>query len=306
MLTDKQKKLCIAGSIILIIIIIITVILIYLNNSKENYQQTAIIPKIAGSYVLNLDKDTDRLKKTMMYAERAGLKPIRIPGIYGKDLGTKDDLIQKNILDKNVNIPNGVGDSLNWVACFIGIQKMIEHVAAMPDNSCGLIMEDDVFFVKDFKQKLPKLLKKIPNDWDIIHLGLSEYCLEIHQPFNKEGETKYVKFIKKFDKNHKIYKWQNIDDYFYDKYFIGGNFGVLLRPQAAKLWLKSARPIKHAADVHFNYIIQKHNLNAYFVHNLFINYFRESTNINSDENFSEGSKNREKIRLEKEKKFFDI
>ena len=289
----------------------IVIILYLILTKKISSFNVPDVLTIKNSYILNLDKDKDRLEKSYKHCKIAGLQPKRIAGILGKDLGSKDHIINKGILDPNYIKPHDVGDSNNWIACFMGIGKMLSEIAKLNDDEYGLIMEDDIFFVKDFDKKLKILIEKIGNNWDIIHLGLSDYCLEHHIQFNKKDKCpvgcseKYVKFEMNFDKNHKIYKWQNLDDYFYKNHFIGGNFGVLVKPRAARLWIETAYPIKHAADVHFNYIIQKFNLNAYFVNKFFINYFRDTTNINPT---GQGGFNKlkEQARVNKLKKLYNI
>jgi GR25 family glycosyltransferase involved in LPS biosynthesis len=57
------------------------------------------------------------------------------------------------------------------IGCFLAHRGAMRNIAEHPDAAQGtLILEDDVQFVPDFRQKLQVLTQEVPSDWDIIYL----------------------------------------------------------------------------------------------------------------------------------------
>ena len=57
------------------------------------------------------------------------------------------------------------------------------------ENEWGLIIEDDVFFVDNFVERLLNTIKELPDDWQGLWLG--GYERKNSEPF-KDGITKIV------------------------------------------------------------------------------------------------------------------
>jgi GR25 family glycosyltransferase involved in LPS biosynthesis len=157
-----------------LLIIVINVLLILIINIIYNYFNSKTIedfeniynkdiPKSMKIYCINLDKDKQRWNTIKNTSDKYNLDIIRIPAYYGKDVN-ENEYIRKNILDKNHKLLKGqLGCALSHVELWRKIKNDNEDFA--------LILEDDVQFTDNFKEKLDDLLHCLPETWDIIYLG---------------------------------------------------------------------------------------------------------------------------------------
>jgi GR25 family glycosyltransferase involved in LPS biosynthesis len=132
--------------------------------------------EIFDIYVINLDKDVDRLKKISKYLENF----IRIPGIYGEqeDFSKNNDILY---LTKYL-CPMSV------LGCFMSHRLALQTFIETSSKEYGLILEDDAEpCFQDWNTKINESIQNAPSDWDIIKLDyLPKYDL-FHQ-------TRYTKF----------------------------------------------------------------------------------------------------------------
>jgi len=59
---------------------------------------------------------------------------------------------------------------LPYIACTESHAKVWEKIAALPDEEIGLVLEDDVFFHKDWRSLLDQALAELPSDWELFML----------------------------------------------------------------------------------------------------------------------------------------
>ena len=113
--------------------------------------------------VINLDRAPERMEQTEKNLKAVGLNFIRVPAADGKTREFTD----KEIRRKLYTFVHGRIVMNNEIGCFIShyeaLKKFIETGADV-----GLILEDDMEFVPDFKQVLSDLMSK--DDWDIVKL----------------------------------------------------------------------------------------------------------------------------------------
>lgn len=87
---------------------------------------------------------------------------------------------------------SGFRPTLSLTAAEIAVKK--SHIKALQnvlesDNEWGLIIEDDIFFVNNFVERLLNTINELPNDWHGLWLG--GYERKNSEPY-KDGITKVV------------------------------------------------------------------------------------------------------------------
>ena len=119
-----------------------------------------IVPKV---YVINMDRDKNRLQFINKQFERFNYKPERIRAIE-----TKKGAYKK--YEKNFVSAFG-GNDPNAISCALSHLKTMKKI--LSDNiPFGLIIEDDVT-ITGYITKLPDIIKSLPEDWDVVWIGNS-------------------------------------------------------------------------------------------------------------------------------------
>jgi glycosyl transferase family 25 len=132
-------------------------------------------------YLINMDKDIDRLKIVTKECDKVNIKFERFPGIKVSD-------VSQNILDKYIPIeiqkygPNGM------IGC--GLSHLFIWQDAIKKNYKNiLVLEDDVYFTDDFNEYLDNVMEELPKDYDILYLGYKDY-FRCEPP--KNGKFNYI------------------------------------------------------------------------------------------------------------------
>lgn len=176
-----EKKIMLIVSIA--ILLIIHFIYPFTNDSireqfKENVCKTVINPDDFDVYLINLDRNKDRLDRfSKEYASSdISFKTVkRIPAVDGKKLNIAQyvsDRAFKEIKSietsgyrtKHYQLTRGA------IGCYLSHLKTYKIIAESTAE-WGLIFEDDVSISKNFYSKLNNIVSKIPNNWDILLLG---------------------------------------------------------------------------------------------------------------------------------------
>lgn len=122
-------------------------------------------------FVINLDRDTEKLQKVKEEFSKQNLRFTRFPAVDGKKYmqETPDDVKNKEIeyLCQKFCTPASIG-------CFLSHRKIWEKIVR-DKIPVALICEDDVFFSKHFKN-IGLIWQEIPMDWDMIYLGCLGAC----------------------------------------------------------------------------------------------------------------------------------
>lgn len=160
-------------------------------------------------YVINLDKDSDRLKliEKRLYPN----KFIRISGIYGNTTNfenNKDIFITSRYL-----VPKSV------LGCWLSHKKAINTFLTNSTKEYAVILEDDAIPINNnYINEINEAINSAPNDWDVIKLDFSP---KYNDNFNKYFSllaTSYIinkKSAKKMLDN-KIYYYPDFDMNFYN------------------------------------------------------------------------------------------
>ena len=167
------------GLLILITAVIVACVVTYYISS-----QIYVTPSIDDIWVINLDKDADRM--VYMQAQQARLPhPIqRWRAAYGKEeerehiarydgvqmIITKSGDAEEN--KKSSKVLNKPGE----VGCWLSHKRLLTHLhkGNYPPNFGHLICEDDIEVPHDFMARWNRVRKTIPKDWDMIYLGIGE------------------------------------------------------------------------------------------------------------------------------------
>lgn len=116
-------------------------------------------------YVINLDKDTDRLERFDAQMKEFGINYTRIPAVLGSTLGESPQITAFC----NRFCTDGVR------GCALSHQNIW---ADMVKNSYKnvLIFEDDVVLKPDFNEIFSAAWNELPDEYDIFYLGCSILC----------------------------------------------------------------------------------------------------------------------------------
>tara|TARA_Y100000991_G_C21954275_1_gene341307 strand:- start:863 stop:1645 length:783 start_codon:yes stop_codon:yes gene_type:complete len=146
---------------IVFLILIFCILYIGFKNNIESFENAINF----RTYVINLDRSPDRLKKIKIQCDNAGIKFERWRAYDGSKLNL-NDLKQKKILSpQNKMIVGAIGCSMSHI-------NLWKHCNQLNDKYI-LVLEDDCLIDKKFKKKLKLYIKQLPNNWDIFYLGAS-------------------------------------------------------------------------------------------------------------------------------------
>lgn len=127
------------------------------------------------AFVINLDKDTKRLKNFNTHFKNSMFNIERINGVYGKDV--KDN--ELSYICKSM-----CTDSMKGCAAS---HRYIWNNIVNNNTDIAIVFEDDAYpVVKDYEQKIQNILAEVPKDFDIINLTHSGYNINpIYNQFLK-------------------------------------------------------------------------------------------------------------------------
>ena len=163
------------------------------------------------TYVINLDRRKDRWDMFQKQKEPKCLMYERFAAVDGSRL-EKTEQLQRIFDGNDYNMREGM------VGCAMShIKLYIELVNSKYDSYC--ILEDDLDFVPDFKNKFLEVYKSLPEGWDMCYLG--------HHLW------KQYRSDDMYDKNKmpEVEKWNTVKSL---KYSMGGTGGYIISKKGAK------------------------------------------------------------------------
>ncbi|WP_341368702.1 glycosyltransferase family 25 protein [Yoonia sp. BS5-3] len=181
-----------------------------------------------GIWLINLDKDVDRLAQMQSQLDGMGLNYTRFPAIYGKDhLDTLSKRADAAAYARNMGSPILPGK----MGCYASHVAVWEAFIAS-DHKIALILEDDVVFHDDFLASLDLALSGAAH-WDTLRFN----CIRAKMPVSQGmlGPYRLNNYIGPFT----------------------GNATYLLKKDVAKRLLPNLWPQTRAFD---------HELNRFFRH----------------------------------------
>lgn len=122
-------------------------------------------PAWRATYVINLDRDVERLARMDAQCARLGIPYRRVRAVDGGDVDGTEEITP---LCAAVCTPGMIGCALSH----IGVWKRV--VAA--GHACALVMEDDARLVPTFVKGANRAMRDVPDDWDVLLLGCFLLC----------------------------------------------------------------------------------------------------------------------------------
>jgi GR25 family glycosyltransferase involved in LPS biosynthesis len=174
-------------------------------------------------YVINLENRIDRKEHILNEFQKHDIKNYTFTkAVHGHALDL-DELENNHIIDRT-------GRTLNKgeYGCYISHLNILKDILNKPEEM-HLIIEDDAIFVRNFNNKLKKLLKFVKDEeWDVFYLGINSYF-----DGDKEGEPVGRR-------GNGIYRPKNM---------ISGTHGYLIKKSTVEKIINKLTPIKLAFDV---------------------------------------------------------
>ena len=149
-----------------------------INNVMEIKNNFTLNNYFENVYVINMESDKDRLNSVTNEMNKINTKFKRMPGIITDRALRKQE---GSIFGKYFAPSTAFGIS--------EAHRKIWKTIIEKDYKNALIFEDDVKFVDNIASILPKAIKELPDDWDIVYLGCLSCCdkvslFELHEIMN--------------------------------------------------------------------------------------------------------------------------
>jgi len=195
-------------------------------------------------YVINLDRDTERLQKTKQQLDKLNIEFTRFPAILGAQVKTSNHLTDFCLKYCTDGIKGcAMSHKTIWEDM---LKNNYKHV---------LVLEDDVSFSDDFEHLFKTGWDQLPKDFDIWYLGCNIKCTD-----TKTLPTVYNQALGHTPKH--------VDTYIQRVYGSIGNYGYIISNKCARTF--KHLPINTHIDSEVTTWINKHGLMAYSVKPLII------------------------------------
>jgi len=209
------------NTIVIGLLLIVVIILIRNETRNENFDT---FTKIKMTYVVNLDKDKERMEIVKNELKRENIPFKRFSAVNGKTLNLSSPKCNKYFseLGKNKLKRSQMGCSMSHITLW---ETIANHKNV---NDVFMILEDDAVVPKDFHTKIHPYFNELPTDWDMLLLGA-----------NSMIGKKYSKNLLYTDKTIKK----------------NGNYGTyayLIRPNCAKKLLRTCEKMDKTIDHYLN------------------------------------------------------
>ena len=225
--------------------------MLYENNVKpSNILKKDIMYNIKNIYVINLEKDKDRLKMFYNNIDLYNIsKANRIWKIFKGVDGSKSETIVTELSNLLENIEDKVRVYKHWekypgsIGCYLSHIKLWNTILNddkdIASNEYTLIMEDDSFFTKLGLINLELALNNIKHlKWDILYVGHNKLRGNIKYQDNKAYPLFITPYI--FNKNEN------------SKGYNSGFFGYIVRKSSLEKLINIAKTFETPfIDVHF-------------------------------------------------------
>lgn len=179
--------------ILLLIILILTIILEKYSTTKlpiknyENFKSNEF-----NVYLIHMEKNKDRLFNFNNYYNKSDIKfkEFKIfPAIIGKDLNLIDYVSPKGynqiiLTEKIKKRVHHYDLTRGAVGCYLS-HLAIYKILTESDFKYTIIFEDDIIIASDFYERMLYGLSVVPDDWDILLLGVMCLKCDIKEDYIK-------------------------------------------------------------------------------------------------------------------------
>ena len=196
-------------------------------------------------YLINLDRDTERLKKMSEQLTKLNIDFTRFPAVLGSQVKTSSHLTE-----------------LCLKYCTDGIKgcalshKTIWEEMITNNYKYVLVLEDDAIFADDFEHMFKTGWEQVPKDFDIWYLGYNFKCTD----------TKTIPLLYNRVLGHTP---QPVDTHIQRVYGSVGTHGYVISNKCARAF--KHLPIYTHIDAQITIWLDKYSLSAYLVKPLIIN-----------------------------------
>ncbi len=246
-------------------------------------------------YVISLKRTPERFQNVKKQLDLLGIKCERFDAIDGYDLeflNVKTKKILNNNLKKdffhytwsmkpvtytvmfnnkklmNITVKNA-HFSLGEIGCACSHREIWKEVISK-NYSRVIVLEDDVIFEQDFKNKLINYINDLPMDWDIAFLGVGRrhnhngYFVNVGEIFRDIDEVKNHPFVARIQPSNLTY----------------GMYGYIINPKGAKKLLKITDKSNFPID---DIVFQQGGINTGFVKGYVYMFKLLEPNLNNSE-----------------------
>ncbi len=143
----------------------------YLFNDSYNSpieENTNFTKGAVGSYLINMDKATERLNLVLPSIEQLGFPVKRIAAVDGRSLGDNLDFVDKETYKNYFKMYPELGT----IGCALSHEKALREFLKS-DNEFAIVCEDDVEFDADKLRAAIKNAVSHKEFWDVIGLELA-------------------------------------------------------------------------------------------------------------------------------------
>jgi GR25 family glycosyltransferase involved in LPS biosynthesis len=228
---------------LLTIFFVFYILFILYYHFPDNFDKTVITSKNTTAYVINLDKNKERLQRIYESYNASDIKEIelkRFPAILGKNVNINDWLSPEAI--KDLEFVEKKGYRLyhyqltrGGIGCFLSHYTLAKQLLTDKRNDYYIIMEDDSNINKDGFKQIQEALVNVPENWDIVLFGF----IRIIRPTYMNNFIKPAGF------------W--------------GTHGYLINKQGAKKLVEETDALKidGQVDAFISRMIQQNKINVY-------------------------------------------
>jgi GR25 family glycosyltransferase involved in LPS biosynthesis len=224
-------------------LLLLIVIASWTQNKRESFDNITT-PRI-HSYIINLDKNKERLNNSMYFYNSSDFSKIpitRYSAVVGANLNPAQYLSEDALVEFNETARRGYRTkhyqlTAGAIGCYLSHVNLFKQLVADENNDYYLIFEDDIKVDAKGYSLLQKTLSSPPNNWDMILLGFSKIHQYAGNPSN--GYTKVKSF------------W--------------GMNGYLINKSGAQTFLNYSTPIDAQIDNFISYLAIKGLFNVYAI-----------------------------------------
>lgn len=146
-------------------------------DARRDRQPTTVDSAFDEVFILNLDRDTERMKRTAKILNSHGVAFTRFPAVDGTDPAFDDEW--KAYVEEGPQLPKErhsgerLIESRGAWGYLKSMQKLLEH-AKTEGLQRILLFDDDIMLHKEFTARFAEAWSKLPHDWKVVYLGSAQ------------------------------------------------------------------------------------------------------------------------------------
>jgi GR25 family glycosyltransferase involved in LPS biosynthesis len=162
-----------------ILLFVFYLLYILFQKFPDNNGKTLITGKNTSTYVINMDKNKNRLERITTAYMNSDIKEIpfhRFPAVVGKNVNI-DEWLTPTAIQELKDVENKQHRNFHYqltrgaIGCFLSHYTLAKQLMTDKRNDYYLNLEDDVTIQKDGFQKIQEAILNVPENWDFILFG---------------------------------------------------------------------------------------------------------------------------------------